>query len=100
MAASPQQSMRLMEQKNAIKKELTNMNEADVDGLLRLIEKKKAVLEHLHTMQAEDIDGLLQHISSVKSRKNEEDTKSVASTGTSSERQKGHPAFAEDPSIR
>ena len=69
MAASPQQSMHLMEQKNAIKKELANMNEADIDGLLRLIEKKKAVLEHLHTMHVEDIDGLLQHISSVKKQK-------------------------------
>ena len=64
------------------------MNEAEIDGLLRLIEKKKAVLEHIHTMQAEDIDGLLQHISSVKGRTHEEDTKSVASTGASSERQK------------
>ena len=73
---------------NAIKKELTNMNEAEVDVLLRLIEKKKAVLEHLHTMQAEDIDGLLQHITSAKGVMKiavEEDTKSVASTGASSQ---------------
>ena len=77
------------------------MNEAEVDVLLRLIEKKKAVLEHLHTMQAEDIDGLLQHITSVKGRKKidvEEDTKSVVSTGASSEKAEGHPTFAEDPS--